>query len=367
MNSFNHLYLLALMQVTGIGVRKLRYILEHHPDFPHFFERSSHELQKLPALSGVAVDEIANGTTLLRAEQELNFIRDHSIQIVTLTDAAYPKRLLNCYDAPPVLFTKGQMDLNARRIVAVVGTRKATDYGRAVVEQLIEELKPYNATIVSGLAFGIDALAHKNARFHGLQNIAVLGHGLDTIYPAEHRILARELLEHGGLVAEYFTGTKPDKGNFPERNRIVCGMCDATIVVESRIQGGSIVTAEIAYSYNLPVFAVPGKLTDKNSEGCNLLIKAQKALMYTNIQDLEYHLGWKKVNKQPKHVQPRLFDALAPEEQAIVEVLQSTGRTALDDLADRTGMSVSLINVHLLNLEMSGTVRALPGKWFELR
>lgn len=362
----DYLYQIALSQVSGIGVRKMRTLLEKFDCIETLFKESSAALKAIPELSGVEISEITNGSTLLRAEQEMNFVRDHDIDIINITDSDFPKRLKHCIDAPALLFKKGNMRLNEERFVAIVGTRRATHYGREITEQIIEQLKPFNVTIVSGLAIGIDGYAHKNASYHGLQNIAVLAHGIDRVYPVSHSGLAAEMQNNGGLISEYMTNTLPDRNHFPDRNRIVAGMVDAVIVVESRIQGGSMITAEIADSYNRTVFAVPGKLTDQNSAGCNLLIKSQKGIIYTNSADLEYNLGWMK-SKNKASRQKQLFVDFNEMEEKVVGLLKENGRSDLDSICAALAINSQDLSMHLFNLELNGLIAALPGKQYELK
>lgn len=368
MNHTNdYLHQLALAQISGIGKRKMRALIEQFDSLEFLFKESAKNLRLIPGLSETSINEIVNKSTWLRAEQEMRFVEDHQIDLISLRDQEYPKRLKHCNDAPTLLFKKGSMRLNQEKFIAIVGTRKATHYGREITEQIVEQLAPYKATIVSGLAIGIDGIAHKNASFHQLQNIAVLAHGLDRIYPPSHTGLVAEMLPNGGVLSEYFTQTFPDRNHFPDRNRIVAGMVDAVIVVESRIQGGSMITAELAHSYNRDVFAVPGKLTDENSKGCNLLIKSQKAIIYTGIEDLEYNLGWEKEGSSQVNRQKQLFVELDPTEEKIVELLQENGRTSLEVLCQQLSLSSQSISIHLFNLEMHGLLVAMPGKLYELR
>lgn len=361
------LYIIALTLVNGIGTRKTRAILEEFGSAEFLFKTPEKELRQIPQLHDRIITSIKDKSTLLRAEQELNFIRDHELDVITVLDKEYPNRLKHCTDAPALLYKKGNMRLNEERMIAIVGTRKATTYGISTVERIVEELKAYNVTIVSGLAVGIDGYAHQAALKHNMQNIAVLAHGLDRIYPNVHTSLAREMRNNGGVISEYMTQTNPDKGNFPERNRIVAGMCDAVIVVESQIKGGSMITAGIAHSYNRAVFAVPGKLTDRNSEGCNHLIKSQKALIYTGAKDLEYNLGWGKVKQTTKQpLQKQLFVDLQPEEEKLLKSLNTEQKIALEELCYETGLAPHQASVHLLSLEMSGLIRSLPGKYYQL-
>jgi DNA processing protein len=275
--------------------------------------------------------------------------------------------LLHCYDAPALLFYKGTANLNASKIVAIVGTRNNTEYGKHITEKLVKDLSAYDVIIVSGLAYGIDAIAHKCSIKHDIPTVGVVGHGLDQIYPAAHGGLAKDMIKHGGgLLTEYKSTTPPDKHNFPGRNRIVAGISDATVLVETGIKGGSMITAEIADSYNRDVFAVPGKVTDAKSEGCNHLIKTNKAVLLTEASELISIMGWedKKITNKPS--QKQLFVELGDDEQKIVSLIRDKGTLNIDEINLLSNMSTSAVAAAILNLEMQGVVRALPGKMYSI-
>ncbi len=254
-------------------------------------------------------------------EKEIRFIEKFNIRPLFLTDPQYPQRLLNCCDAPTLLYYKGEADLNSSRIVSIIGTRSNTEYGKYLTENLVKELAPYEVLIIGGLAFGIDALAHKAALKNQLPTVGVLAHGLDTLYPSQHKQLAREMVaEGGGLLTEFMSETKPDKHNFPARNRIVAGMSDAIIVVETGVKGGSMITAELANSYNKDVFAFPGKTTDPKSAGANELIRSNKAMLITEAQQLINIMGWANHPKKAP-VQQQLYITLNPAEQQLANLL----------------------------------------------
>lgn len=281
-------------------------------------------------------------------------------------DENYPKRLRNCYDAPLLLYYKGTASLNHPRIISIVGTRNATSYGKMLCRQLAELLKPYDVLISSGLAHGIDAAAHKECLISGIPTVGVMGHGLDRIYPAAHRELAAKMLMHGGLLTEFLPGTNPDRENFPKRNRIIAGMADATIVVEASIKGGALITAEIANSYNRDVYAFPGKVTDEFSEGCNFLIKTNRAGLINNPQDLIYYLGWDGETSGPKkEVQTHLPIDLNKDERLVAEALQNQA-LGIDELSLRINLPQSKLAMILLTMEMKGHIVALPGKLFRI-
>ncbi|HVK97894.1 MAG TPA: DNA-processing protein DprA, partial [Flavisolibacter sp.] len=276
------LYQLALTQVPNIGDVHAKTLIQAFGDASSIFKAKQSTLEKIEGIGIVRARSIKEFNDLHLIESEIKFIEKYKVQVLTLTDENYPKRLLNCYDSPTVLFYKGSADLNASKVVAIVGTRSNSDYGKAFTEKLIKDLSKHDILIISGLAYGIDAIAHKASLKNGLKTVGVVGHGLDKIYPADHATLAKEMIKNGGgVLSEFFSGTKPDKHNFPLRNRIVAGISDATVVVETSIKGGSMITAKLADGYNRDVFTVPGRTTDKVSMGCNHLIKYNKALLLT--------------------------------------------------------------------------------------
>ncbi|MGB8195264.1 MAG: DNA-processing protein DprA, partial [Chitinophagaceae bacterium] len=289
------------------------------------------------------------------------------IQPLFITEPAYPQRLLHCYDAPALLFYKGTADLNASKIVAIVGTRNNTDYGKHVTETLVKELSALDLVIVSGLAYGIDAIAHKCAVRHNVPTIGVVGHGLDQVYPSAHTALAKDMIkEGGGLLTEFWSKTPPDKHNFPGRNRIVAGISDAVVLVETGIKGGSMITGEIANSYNRDVFAVPGKLTDAKSAGCNHLIKTNKAILLTEAAELIEVMGWAEKSATPRHQQASMFVQLNEDEKKIVDLLKEKGALHIDELNLRSALSTSAVAAAILSLELQGVVLGKPGKIYQL-
>jgi DNA processing protein len=257
------------------------------------------------------------------------------------------------------------MDLNPRHVISIVGTRNATDYGRHLCHQLVEELQQYNTLIVSGLAHGIDVAAHKESLKFNLPTVGVLGHGLDRLYPYQNRGTADKMLEHGGLLTEFPSGTLPDRENFPQRNRIVAGISDATVVIEASIKGGALITAEIANSYNRDVFAFPGRVDDEFSEGCNFLIRNNKAALLTCAADLAYSLGWESTDGTKPVEQLTLPIDLSADERIIFDIIhQHKAPLAIDDLTIKTNMPMSQLAMNLLNMEMHGFIRSLPGKTY---
>ncbi len=360
------LYQLALTLVPNVGDVHARILVQHFGDATSVFRAKQSQLEKLEGIGEVRAKSLKKFDDFHLAETELRFIEKFKVRPLFLTDAAYPKRLLNCYDSPTMLFYKGTADLNAPRVVAVVGTRSNSDYGKAFTEKLVGDLAAHHVVVVSGLAFGIDAIAHKTALRAGLPTVGVVGHGLSKIYPAQHTSLAKEIIAgEGGILTEFFHDIKPDKHNFPLRNRIVAGMSDATVVVETAVKGGSMITAKLADAYNRDVFAVPGRTTDKGSSGCHHLIKYNKAILLTDADELLEVLGWKEKKATPK-TQRALFIELTPEEEIIHKLLQTKESLHIDEINAGSGLSSSSVAAAILNLELQGVVQSQPGKMYKL-
>lgn len=360
------IYKIALTLIPGVGSVNGKNLVAYCGGVKAVFTENKRSLIKIPGIGAQTVDAIASHSVFDRAEEELQFIEKQNITPIFYLDSNYPQRLRNCTDSPLLLFYKGNAELNAEKIIAMVGTRKATEYGRDICHKIIEGLASYNATIVSGLAYGIDTWSHKAAIDNNLPTVGVLGHSLDRIYPYANRFLAEKMLENGGLLCEYISNTKPDRENFPMRNRIIAGICDAVVVVEAGASGGALITAEIANSYNRDVFAVPGRLIDPQSEGCNKLIKINKAALIQSADDISYLLNWETSSKQKKPAQRELFINLTPEEQLIVDALKEKGELAIDELMLQTNLLSTKAAGILLNLEFEGVIRCLPGKVFRL-
>ena len=357
---------IALTLINGVGTLIAKKLLLHFGSAEAVFSATQKELLNIDGIGKKTAEAIVNTNALELAAQELAFIEKHQIQVLFYNNDDYPKRLKNCYDAPLLLYYKGNVDLNKTRIVSIVGTRNATAYGKMLCKQLIEILKPYDVLISSGLAHGVDAAAHKESVLANVPTVGVLGHGLDRIYPAAHRELAAKMLKNGGLLTEFLPGTNPDRENFPKRNRIIAGMADVTIVVEASIKGGALITAEIANSYNRDVYAFPGRVNDEFSEGCNFLIKTNRAGLINHPKDLIYYLGWDdelSMKKQPLQVQLPLD--LNKDERTVCEALLGSA-LAVDDLFVTTNIPQSKLAIILLTLEMRGTIIALPGKLYKL-
>ncbi|RYG08220.1 MAG: DNA-protecting protein DprA, partial [Chitinophagaceae bacterium] len=288
----NMIHKIALTLIKGVGSMLSKNLLLHFGDAEAVFKASFAQLMKVDGIGEKTAKSILHTDAVTLAEKEIEFLEKHQIKLLFYTDEGYPKRLKNCYDAPILLYYKGTSDLNHPRVISIVGTRNATSYGKTLCKQLTEMLKPYDVLIVSGLAHGIDAAAHKECVQAEVPTVGVLGHGLDRIYPAVHRELAAKMIKNGGLLTEFLPGSNPDRENFPKRNRIIAGMADVTVVIEASIKGGALITAEIANSYNRDVYAFPGRVSDEFSEGCNFLIKTNRAGLINHPKDLIYYLGW---------------------------------------------------------------------------
>ncbi|RYY44405.1 MAG: DNA-protecting protein DprA [Chitinophagaceae bacterium] len=358
-------YQIALTRVPHIGDIHAKALVGIYGDAAKIFKAPKKELEKIEGIGTVRAASLKKFDDFKPGETEIAFIEKYKIQPLFITDENYPRRLLNCYDSPVLLYYRGNANLNADKIVAVVGTRNHTDYGRQVCEKIVEELSAEKLLIVSGLAFGIDTIAHKAALRNQLPTVGVLAHGLDRIYPGQNKGLAKEMTANGGLLTDFRSGMNPDKGNFPRRNRIVAGICDALLVVESSKKGGSLITAELGNGYNKDVFAVPGRTIDSKSEGCNYLIQHNKASLVTSASDLLTLMNWKAAPK--KRVQQKeLFIELSPDEKKIIHILQNCEQCGIDELYQKAALSGSSMAAALLSLEMQGVIRSLPGKLYKL-
>ena len=362
------LYQLALTEVPNIGWVQAKILAQHFGESEKIFKAKLSALEKIEGIGTVRANSIKSFSDFSNAEEEIKFIEKFRIKPLFITNKEYPRRLLNCYDSPTLLFYKGSTDLNASKIISIVGTRTHTDYSKKITDKLIEELSPQNILIVSGMAYGVDAIAHKAAVKNNLPTVGVLAHGLDQIYPPDHSNLAKDMLKNGGgLLTEFRSQTKPDKHNFPTRNRVVAGMSDATIVIESGIKGGSMVTAELANGYNKDVFAFPGKVTDSKSAGCNYLIKSNKAMLLTDAQQLIEIMGWEEQKQKPRSKSQReIFIELSKEEKIIIDILNEKETVHIYEINLKSGLSSSAIAAAILNLELQNVVNGLPGKLYKL-
>jgi DNA processing protein len=360
-------YQIALSLLPGIGDIRAKKLVSFCGSVEAVFREKRALLEKIPGIGLKNIKQIIKPLVFDRAEEEIRFIRKNKIQPMFYLDESYPKRLLHCEDSPILLYFKGECDLNRKKVISIVGTRDATAYGRELCEKLVADLAGYSPLIVSGLAYGIDLCAHRAAMQNNLDTIGVLAHGLDKIYPAVHRSLAEKMTRQGGLLSDFCSQTIPDRENFPRRNRIVAGMADATIVIESKKDGGSLITADIANSYNRDVFAFPGRIGDLASEGCNTLIKQNKAALIQSGADLVYIMGWEEKKKGKSSIQKKLFVELNPDEEKILALLKDKDSVYIDDLSLSASMPVSKVSSLLLNLEFSGLVCSMPGKMYKVQ
>ncbi len=362
-------YTIALTRIAGISqtlalqlYRELgggRAVYEHRNDIGDI----------MPDLSRRQFGAIAQwDEALSRTEAEMAFISKNNIRVLTLHDEDYPQRLVTCDDAPIVLFYKGSADLNQRYVINIIGTRHATPYGQGLIQHLIEDLHHYrpDILIVSGLAYGVDICAHRHALKEGFDTVGVLAHGLDQIYPSVHRDTAVEMVSHGGLVTEYMSQTQALPNNFRQRNRIVAGMSDATILVESAYKGGGLITCRIAQEYGREVFAFPGAVGQPFSEGCHKMIRNNTASLITSAQDLLESMGWSTVQEKKEHVERELFPELTEEEQQIVNLLQHTNDLQLNILSVRSNIPIGQLTALLFSLEMKGVVKPYAGGTYHL-
>jgi DNA processing protein len=359
-------YQIALTLLPGVGPVLARNLVSYCGSVENIFKKKKANLEKIPGIGADRAAAIVNHAVFDRAEKEVAFIRKHKITCLFYTDKDYPVRLKNCEDAPTLLFFKGACDLNSSRMVAIVGTRNSTSYGKEITEQLVAGLVKYEAVIVSGLAYGIDIIAHKACVKNNLPTIGVMAHGLDRIYPGEHKPIAEKMVKNGGVLTEFISKTNPDRENFPSRNRIVAGMVDAVIVVESALKGGALITADIANGYNREVFAVPGRANSTYSQGCNDYIRQNKAALAENAEHIAELMSWNAPQKANSKMQLNIFRELKPEEKVLVDLLKEKGRIDIDTLMLQSGMPVHKVSTTLLNLEFEGMLKALPGKMFEL-
>ncbi|MDR1938681.1 MAG: DNA-processing protein DprA [Tannerellaceae bacterium] len=363
------LYQIGLTMINGIGDILGRQLLQTLGDAEAIFAEKTQSLEKIPGIGRMLAAEIKRPEVLKRAEKELSFIQKNRISCYFLPDKNYPSRLRECVDAPLLIYFKGKCNLTAQRLISIVGTRKTTDYGREQTEKLIGELaeKLPGLLIVSGLAYGIDIAAHRSALKHQLPTVAVLAHGLDRIYPPIHRPTAIEMLEHGGLLTDFPSETNPDKPNFIRRNRIIAGLTDATIVIESADKGGSLITADIAFSYGRDVFAFPGRVTDAHSQGCNRIIRQNKAGLITCAADFISAMCW-DIPAAPNGRLPVQAELPFPgneDNNRILTLLREKEEMHINQLAIEMDMPVYKLSGILFELEMDGLIKAIPGSAYK--
>jgi len=329
------------------------------------FKQKKAHLEKIEGIGQKTTQSILKQSVLSDAEEELRFIKKNQIQTFFFSDKEYPYRLKQAEDSPLMIYYKGQDVLNYERILAIVGTRNITERGKEITDEFIEKLKEAGVLVVSGLAYGVDTRAHKACVKNKIPTVGVVAHGLDRIYPDTNTGLAKEMQLGGGILTEFISGTKPDAFNFPRRNRVIAGLADATLVIESGKKGGSLITADLAGSYNRDVYAIPGRPEDTYSRGCNFLIKTNRAGLVESAADLLYQLSW-DVKKKPEQIQPKLFPDLSTDEQLIVDLLYEKKQAAIDVIMAKTKLPTSKLASTLLNLEFEGVIKCLPGKIYAL-
>lgn len=361
---------MALTKIPNMGVINAKFLYEVMGSATAVFENRNDIRSYIPDASDRLVETLKNvDYALKRADAEMNFISKKNVKILAMNDDAYPQRLKNCEDAPVVLFYCGNADLNRAKVISMVGTRKCSEYGKELCNKFVSELKQYypDTLIVSGLAYGIDIHSHRAALDNGMDTIGVLAHGLDRIYPSLHRSTAVQMATHGGLLTEYMSDTTPERGNFVSRNRIVAGICDACIVVESAIKGGSLITANIAQSYNRDVFAYPGRINDECSAGCNHLIKKHRAHLLESGEDLFAIMNWQNPKEKAKaKLQRELFLTLSPEEDSVVKCLDNVEEKSINIIVNETGLNFSKVSSIMFELELKGVIKVLGGARYRL-
>lgn len=365
MSSENLLYNIGISLIDNVGDIVAKKLIAYCGSSEAVFKESKGKLLKIPDIGSTVASSIVSQNVLSRAEEEIKFISKNKITPLFYLDADYPQRLYHCDDGPIMLYTEGNMNLNSKRSVSIVGTRNATDYGKRMCNEIVEGLAALDVLIVSGLAYGIDICAHKAAVDNKIPTIAVVAHGQDRIYPGSHKSTMNKMYENGGMVTEFISNTIPDRENFPKRNRIIAGLSDAVIVIESAKRGGALITAEIGNSYNRDVFAIPGRLGSKYSEGCNWLIKVNRGALLESVKDLEYIMGWESQDKKQEAIQKKIFVELAPSEKVLIEIIRK-GSIGIDILSLEAKMSTSMVSALLLNLEFAGVVKCMPGKMYQM-
>lgn len=358
------LYQIALTMIPEIGCIHAKNLLDNFGSAANIFNAKKKDLAQLTGIGEIRAKNIKNFSNFNAAEKEIQFLKKNGFQSHFILSPQYPNRLIHCNDAPILLYYQGNANLNEKRIISIVGTRNHSDYGKQITEQFISELPKENVLIISGLAYGIDAIAHRACLKYQIPTIGVLAHGLDMLYPYQHRSLAKDMVNHGGLLTEFRRNTLPEKFNFPQRNRIVAGLSDVTLVIETAIKGGSMITANLAFGYDKFVVALTGKFTDAKSKGCLALIKNNIAAPFTGTEDFFTLLGWDQ-QKKLGNPQRQLFYELSKQEAIIMELLKDQLPKSFDELHLKSAMSSSAVAAAVLNLELNQVIQALPGKMFQ--
>ena len=359
------LAVLRLQATKNVGDVIAKKLIKHFKNPSDIFNASKNELLQIDGIGEFIVKQLSNTKHIADAEDEFNYIEKNNIEFWYFLDDNYPEKLKHCIDAPILLFRDGNIHLKQQKIISIVGTRNITNYGKDFCKSLIEDLKTYNPIIVSGFAYGVDISAHKAAIQNNLQTIGVFAHGIDSVYPKTHKKYMADVLNNGGFLTEFWHDEDPMRENFLKRNRIVAGISEATIVIESGKKGGSLVTADIANSYNRDVFAVPGKINDTYSKGCNNLIKKNQAHLLTSAKDIVKHLNW-DIQKNVKPKQTELFVSLNPEEQKVFDYLNKNGKQMLDIIAIDCELPTYQLSSVLMQMELKGIIKPHPGKMFEV-
>lgn len=358
-------YRLSMIYSERVGQKAMKQMLQRFGTAKEIFNADLKEFSDRSGLAAAKAGLLQADTDRARLDKELDFLRKHDIKLISITDEEYPDLLKSCADAPAFLYYRGTADLRGRHMVAIVGTRKNTEYGRRATEELVEGLRDHRIAIVSGLALGIDVIAHRKAIQCGIPTIGVMAHGIDRIYPGQHKHIARDMVACGGLLTEYRPGTEPERHNFPMRNRIVAGMSEVTIVVETGLKGGAMITARLASGYNREVAALPGRSIDRQSEGCNRLIADNEAQLINGAGDLLSMMNW-----DSKHIaraaQLPLFPETAPGASPVVALLQAQPSLHIDELHLRSGLDYGTLSAALLQMELNGVLECLPGKRYRL-
>lgn len=360
------IYTLALQHIPKIGATTAKKLINHCGSAEAVLKEKKSNLLKIDGIGTITIDGLFDAVHIKEAEYELKFIKDNNIETHYFNSDSYPERLKHCIDGPIILFQSGNINLKEKYIISIVGTRKITTNGIVFCEKLVETLSPYNPIIVSGFAYGTDITAQKAAVKHNLQTIGCLAHGLNQIYPKVHKKYVADIERHGGFYTDFWSTDNFDRNNFLKRNRIIAGLSEATIVIESAEKGGSLVTADIANSYNRDVFAVPGRTTDSQSVGCNNLIKQQRAHLLSDPLDVPYLLNWQLDTNEKPTVQKQLFVELDDNEKIIYNYLKHKDKELLDVIAVDCDIPSYKIAGLLLNMELKGVIRPLPGKLFEV-
>ncbi len=356
---------IGLTLLHNVGPIRARHLIELLGGIEPLFTMKYKELHAITGYKKSFFQEMNRAKALVDAETTLNFVLNNSVHPIFFTDSTYPRRLRNCQDAPLLLYQKGDIDLNVNHWVSVVGTRSATNYGKAIVRELIASFQGKGITVVSGLALGIDGYVHNYCLEYGVPTVAVLGHGFDRVYPFQHKELSNRINDSGALITEFIPGTTPDRENFPKRNRIVAGMCDATIVIESKPRGGSLITADLANGYNRDVFAFPGSVFAETSAGCNRLIRNDQAHLIQSSNDFLRYMSWDESDKNTNSIQSKMFVELTEDQKVIVDAIRAKP-VHIDMLSSVVAFPMSKLNASLTVLEMDGVIRQLPGKLYSV-